>query len=423
MSEQPDQRDPCAPQPGKPLAGLTVLDLTVALAGPFATLLLAGLGARVIKVEGPHTPDTSRSNAPYLGRNGLKLTREHPDDVSVSELNRLRNKLAITLDLKHPEGRVLLADLLRRADVVVENFSRGTLERLGAGYELAASINPRLVYCSISGFGRDTAGPSRAMDASIQALSGLLHVSGAPSDPPQRIGLPVADLTTPLFAVIGVLSALHMAQRTGVGQHVDVSMLGAITSLMAGEAFDTLEQLGVPLRTGQTVPRLAPFGIYRTRDGYISITAPTDELTRKLFSAMSQAELARDARFASRDRRVRHSAELDQLIELWTGARDSSQVLALLEQHGVPAEPVRTPHEAVRDERVRARGECVPLEHPVYGATAELIGMGLPIRFSAASAGFDRPAPALGEHNAFVYGELLGYSPERLAELRELGVI
>jgi crotonobetainyl-CoA:carnitine CoA-transferase CaiB-like acyl-CoA transferase len=251
----------------------------------------------------------------------------------------------------------------------------------------------------------------------------VLHVSGAPTDPPQRIGLPIADLTTPLFAVIGVLSALHMAQRTGRGQHVDVSMLGAITSLVAGEAFDALEQLGVPLRTGQTVPRLAPFGIYRTRDGHISISAPTDEFVSKLFCAMSHAELVHDPRFSSRDRRVRHCAELDQLIEAWTGSHDSTELLALLERHGVPAEPVRTPQQAVRDRRVRARDECVPLEHPVYGATAELFGMGMPIRFSGASAGFDRPAPAFGEHNAFVYGELLGYSSEKLAMLRELGVI
>ena len=407
----------------KPLSDITVLDLTVALAGPFATALLAGLGARVIKIEGPDAPDTSRSNSPYLGRDGLKLTRSEPDDVSISALNRLRNKLGVTLNLKHPGARDVLADLLRHADVLVENFSVGTLERLGAGYSFASSINPRIVYCSISGFGRDDTSAPRAMDASIQALSGLMYVSGAPNDPPVRVGLPVADLTTPLFGVIGVLSALHMAQRTGVGQQIDVSMLGAITSLVAGEGFDVLESLGVPMRTGQTVPRLAPFGIYPARSGYISISAPTDRFTQLLFTAMNKPELARDPRFATRDQRVRNCAELDRVIGEWTRAQEREALLRLLQQHGVPAEPVRAPEEAVHDPRMLARRECVPLEHPTYGATADVHGMGVPIHFSGASSGFDRPPPGLGEHNQHVYGELLGYSADKIEELRKLQVI
>jgi crotonobetainyl-CoA:carnitine CoA-transferase CaiB-like acyl-CoA transferase len=409
--------------PLKPLSDITVLDLTVALAGPYATALLAGLGARVIKVEGPEHPDSSRGNAPYLGQHGPKLMRDSPDDVSISALNRLRDKLSITLDLKHPRARRVLADLVRKSDVVVENFSAGTLARLGADYAFASSINPRIVYCSLSGFGKDSAGPPRAMDASIQALSGLMHVSGAPEDPPLRVGLPIADLTTPLFGVIGVLSALHMAQRTGRGQHVDVSMLGVVTSFVAGEAFDVLEGLGVPLRTGQTVPRLAPFGIYATRDGHISISAPTDRCTALLFEVMGAPALARDARFATRDARVKHCAELDALIGAWTGARDSAAALAALNAGGVPAEAVRTPREAVRDARVQARRECVPLAHPRFGATADVYGTGIPIRFSDADAGFERSLPEIGEHNHAVYVDLLGYSAEQLDELKQSRVI
>ena len=235
---------------------MTVLDLTVALAGPFATALLAGLGARVIKIEGPGALDTSRSNAPYLGADGVSLVRRRDDDVSISALNRLRNKLGIRLDLKQAAGRAVYGDLVDQADVVVENFSRGTLDRLGVGFDFVHARNPRVVYGSITGFGHDAPGPSKAMDAIIQALSGVMHVSGTSADPPLRFGLPVADLVAPLFGVIGVLAALQMAQRTGVGQRVDVSMLGALTALMAGEAFDVLEELGIPLRTGRTVPRL-----------------------------------------------------------------------------------------------------------------------------------------------------------------------
>jgi crotonobetainyl-CoA:carnitine CoA-transferase CaiB-like acyl-CoA transferase len=384
---------------------------------------LAGLGARVIKVEGPDTLDSSRSNAPYLGADGVKLARDRPDDISVSALNRLRNKQAISLNLKHPRAAGVLCDLIRKSDVLVENFSRGTLERLGFGYTFANAINPRLVYASITGFGHDSLGPAKAMDAIIQALSGVMQVSGRPEDPPTRIGLPIADLITPLFGVVGVLSALHLAERTGTGQHVDVSMLGTLTSLMAGEGFDLMESMGIPLRTGSTVARLTPFGVFPARSGHIAICAPTDAFATGLFRAMGHPELATDPRFATRDTRVEHAAALDRRIGEWTRQRLIEDLVAQLQTHGVPAAEVRGPSEAVRDPRVLARNECVLLEHPVHGKTAEVYGMGVPIRFSAARAEFDRPAPAPGEHNQQVYGDLLGYSTSQIEELRALGVI
>lgn len=407
----------------RPLSDLTVLDFTAALAGPFATLLLAGLGARVIKIEGHEALDPARDNAPYLGHDGVKLVRHRDDDVSISVLNRLRNKLGVTLNLKHPRAHPVLQDLLRHADVVVENFSPGTMQRLGAGYEAASAVNPRIVYCSMTGFGTGTAGGGKAMDAIIQALSGIMQVSGRPEDPPARVGLPIADLFTPLFGVVGVLSAVHMAKRTGVGQHVDVSMLGSMTAVMAGEGFDALEQLGIPLRTGETVPRLAPFGLYATADGYVSICAPTDSFVRGLLRAMQRPDLASDPRFTTRDQRVTNSRALDHVVETWTRSLPTRDVVARLEAEGVPAAEVRDPRAAVRDPRVVARGESVRLVHPTYGAVGDLYGMGIPIRFSAAAASLDRPPPAPGEHNDHVYGDLLGYSREKLAELRELGVI
>lgn len=406
-----------------PLSDIVVLDLTVALAGPFASALLAGLGARVIKIEGPDAPDTSRNNAPYLGASGVTLTRESPDDFSISALNRLRNKEAVRLNLKHPQARAVFADLLRKADVVVENFSLGTLDRLGVGYSYARSIQPKIVYCSITGFGYGSPGPNKAMDAIIQALSGVMQVSGAEEDPPTRIGLPVADLITPLFGVVGVLSALHMAKTTGIGQHVDVSMLGTLTALMAGEGFDLLQTLGVPLRTGPTVARLTPFGVYAAADGHIAICAPTDAFAVALFRAMGEPQLASDPRFATRDARVAHRIELDARIEAWARARSAAQAVAALLAQGAPAAVVRSPREAVRDERVLAREECVPLSHPEHGTTAEVYGMGLPIKFSESHAGFDRPAPRVAQHNQLIYGELLGYSAERMRELEQLGVI
>src|ERR1700722_4216830 len=410
---------------GTPLEDIRVLDLTTALAGPFATLLLAGLGAKVIKIENPNGGgDTCRSNAPYLGSEGATLARRHEDDISVSALNRLRNKLGVTLNLKHPEARGVYADLVKRADVIVENFSRGTLDRLGVGYPFAQEVNPRIVYCSITGFGSEgEPGTGKAMDAIIQALSGMMFTSGGPDDPPVRVGVPFADLAAPLFGVIGVLAAIHQAQRTGIGQHVDVSMLGVLTMLVSGEPFDLLERCGVPQRTGLTVPRLAPFGMYRTKDGYVSICAPTEAFAHALFRAIGRPELIADPKFAKRDDRVVNVAEVDAIVEAFTCSRTTAEVVATLEAHGVPAAEVRDPEAAVRDPRVVSRGETVPLPHPKYGMVEDVYGMGLPIKFSAAQAGFDAPPPDLGEHNHAVFCERLGYSEERLAELKTKQVI
>jgi len=408
----------------KPLDDITVLDMTIALAGPFATFLLAGLGACVIKVENPAGGDTCRENAPYIGADGASLVRRSADDISVSAINRLRNKLGITLDLKHPEARAVFADLVKRCDVLVENYSRGTLDRLGVGYRWLREVNPRLVYCSITGFGSDEdSSPAKAMDTIIQAQSGMMYTSGEPQDPPIRIGIPMADLCAPMFGVIGVMAALHQARRTGVGQHIDVSMLGALTMMVSVEPFDLLERCGIPQRTGQTLPRLAPFGVYPTRDGFIAICAPTEVMARGFFEAAGHPELSHDEKFATRNARVKNFQELDTFIERFTRSLTSSEALARLERAGVPAAEVRDPHAATRDPRVVRRRETVPLTHPKHGAVEDVYGMGLPIAFSGSSVGFDQPPPALGEHNDRVYGQILGYSPDRIAKLKAQKVI
>ena len=416
-----------APAPAsrpKPLAGLTVLDLTIALAGPYATFLLAGLGARVIKIENPGHGDPCRSNAPYVGRDGVTLARRHDDDVSASALNRLRGKLGTTLNLKHPRAKAIFADLLRQADIVVENFSTGTMDRLGVGYVYAREVNPRIVFCSLSGFGAEKApAGGKAMDTIIQALSGLMMTSGEPSDGPIRVGVPMADMIAPLFGVIGILAALQQRERTGVGQHVDVSMLGALTSLVAGEPFDLLEKCGIPQRTGRMVPRLAPFGVYRTLDGWIAICAPTEPFARGLFAAMGRPELAADPGFATRDARVANVDAVNGLIDAFTATRPSAELIDLFDAHGVPTAEVRSPGDAVRDARVLQRGETVPIEHPTRGHVADMIGMGVPIVFSDGATGLDRPAPAIGEHNDLVYRDLLGYPPDAIASLRADDVI
>ncbi|WP_086675896.1 CaiB/BaiF CoA transferase family protein, partial [Amycolatopsis pretoriensis] len=291
----------------QPLAGRTVIDLTTALAGPYATLLLAGLGATVIKVENPATGgDSSRNNAPYVGRDGLNLARRHEDDLSVSMLLRGRNKLSVTLDLKNPRSRAVFTDLVRDADVLVENYSPGVTDRLGISYDHVREINPRLVYTSISGFGAQGGpGSGKAMDSIIQALSGVMMTAGEPDEGPVRFGLPIGDLLAPLFAVVGTVSALLQAEHTGEGQRVDVSMLGALTSLVACEPFDAFDAVGLSQRTGSMVPRLAPFGILPALDGYVALCAPTDAFAHGVLRAIGRPELAGDDRYRTRDQRVR----------------------------------------------------------------------------------------------------------------------
>jgi CoA:oxalate CoA-transferase len=407
-----------------PLAGVVVVDLTIALAGPYATLLLAGLGATVVKVENPDGGDRVRNNAPYFGRDGLTLRRHHDDDMSVGALERTRGKRSVTLDLKHPRAKDVFADLVRNAHVVVENFSRGTADRLGVGYRAARAANPGIVYCSVSGFGSDgEPGTGKAMDAIIQALSGTMLTSGAVGDPPVRVGVPISDLSAPLYAVIGILAALRQAEATGLGQHVDVAMLGATTALVASEQSHLAEPLGRPGRSGRFMPRLAPFGVFETRDGWIAICAPEDKFTRGVFAAMDRPELWADSRYATRDERVHHADELHALIEAWTVGQAREDVVAVLEKHGVPCAAVRTPAEAVADPLMRSRGDTTALRHPVHGGDPALIGSGLPVHLSEAATGFDDRVPFLGEDTDAVLRDLLGYDAATLADLHGDGTV
>jgi crotonobetainyl-CoA:carnitine CoA-transferase CaiB-like acyl-CoA transferase len=261
------------------------------------------------------------------------------------------------------------------------------------------------------------------MDSIIQALSGLMMTSGAPGDPPVRVGVPVAGLLAPVFGVIGILAALHRRETTGIGQQVDVSMLGVLTSLVAAEPFDLLEACGLAQRTGRMVPRLTPFGIYETADGYVAICAPSEPFARGVFAAMGHPEFEEDPRYATRDARVEHVDELNAAIEAFTRTRTTAALLPHLERHGVPAAAVRAPGEAVRDPRVLARGETVPLDHPQFGHVADVIGMGMPITFSDGCTAEMRPAPQVGQDNDLVYGEWLGYGPDGVDRLRAERVI
>lgn len=407
----------------RPLEGLTVVDLTRALAGPYATLLLAGLGAKVIKVEEPRGGDLARENSPYLGRDGIQVERQHADDISLSHLTRARGKYGVSLDLKKPEGRAVYFDLVAKADIVVENFTAGTADRLGVGYEACRAVNPRIVFASLSGFGaNDKSG--KAMDVIIQALSGAMFTSGEPGHPPVRIGIPIADMLAPVFTVIGILAAIEQRHRTGTGQHVDVSMLGALTSFVAIENWSAMAAAGMPSRTGLTVQRLSPFGVFECADGYVALVAVHEPLARGLFDAMGQPELGDDPRYCNRDARVANAEALEATINDWSRRLPTAEVVRLLEARGVPVAPVLHPEDALVDRRVVARKETMAVGHPIYGSTIDLRTAGVPILFSGATTGFDDALPVhIGEHNEAVFREMLGYDNEHLAALRQAGAI
>ncbi|MBC2665420.1 CoA transferase [Novosphingobium flavum] len=408
----------------RPLEGLTVIDLTRALAGPYATLLLAGLGAKVIKVEEPKGGDLARENSPYLGRDGVIVERAHDDDISLSHLTRARGKYGVSLDLKSAEGRAVFLDLAAKADIVVENFTAGTADRLGVGYEACRAVNPRIVFASLSGFGATDRDGGKAMDVIIQALSGAMFTSGEPGHPPVRIGIPIADMLAPVFTVIGILAAIEQRHRTGTGQHVDVSMLGALTSFVAIENWSAMAAAGMASRTGLTVQRLSPFGVFECADGYVAVVAVHEPLARGLFAAMGQPELAQDPRFANRDARVANATELEARINAWSRTLPTAEVVRLLEAQKVPVAPVRHPEDALVDPRVVERMETMEVHHPRYGSNIDLRTAGIPIQFSGAATGFDDVLPVqIGEHNEEILRELLGYDDARIAALKAAGTL
>lgn len=408
----------------RPLEGIRVLDLTVALAGPYGSMMLGALGADVIRIEAPGGGDLARTNPPFVGRDGMNFGARTDDEVSLTILNRARNKRSVTLDLKSERGRELFMSLAKQCDVVIENMSEGATARLGVDYESVRQSNPKIVYASIKALGEPSAYPGlKGMDIIVQALSGVMEVTGVADGPPTRCGLPIADLLAPLYAVNGILSALIYRGRTGEGQHVKVSMLDCLASWVAEEHFDVFGRAGYAMRTGNFQDRLVPFGVYPTKDGHVAIAAVHNDWFRGLLDALDQLHLLDDARFAHRGARVRHAGELNAVIQRWTERHTSDEVVReLLEKRSVPCARVRRPDEVLHDPRLHESGAVMNLRHPRFGDIGA-VGMGMPIQFSKFKAQFDQPATELGSANEDVYGGLLDLSQSEIEALFKAGVI
>jgi crotonobetainyl-CoA:carnitine CoA-transferase CaiB-like acyl-CoA transferase len=397
------------PNAAGPLAGLRVLDLTRALSGPFATMILGDLGADVIKVEDIwHGDDTRRWGPPFQG-----------DDAAYF-LSVNRNKRGLSVNMKAPAGRDIVQRLAAASDILVENFRPGTAARLGVGYAELAIRNPGLIYASISGYGQT--GPSADLpgyDAVAQAVSGMMSVTGEPDGEPVRSGTSSADVGAGMWALIGILAALHARETSGQGQLVDVSLLdGQIAWLtyVAGKYFAT----GVtPGRHGSAHESLTPYQVFPTADAPLMVAVGSDGLWRRFTSATGLDELADDPRYVTNPDRVGNRDTLIPLITEKLAAKGCAEWTDLLNAAGVPAGPVNTVPAALEHPQVAAREMVVEVEHPVAG-TLKMLGS--PLKLSAQPPSIRRPPPVLGEHTDEILAEA-GYTAAQVAELREAGVV
>ncbi len=407
MERKGNGQEPVGEDSG-PLAGLRVVDLTHMLAGPYCTWLLGGLGAEVIKVEMPGRGDSSRGVAPFL--NG----------ESIYFLSVNRNKRGLTLTLKRDRGREIFRRLVGTADVLVENYRPGVIDRLGLGYPELATLNPRLVYASISGFGQSGPyGSKPAYDLVAQALSGMMSVTGEPGGPPARVGVSIGDLAASLFATVGILAALHDRTHSGRGTYIDVSMLDCQIALLENAVARYLNAGELAQRLGSRHPLIAPFQAFPTADDPVVVRVDGEEQWGRFCRAVGLDALLDDPRFADAVARVRQRAELEPILVDVFRRKGRREWLEILEAADVPGGPINTIADALQSPQVVARQMIREVEVPP-GGKARFAG--LPIQMLSHASARETPPPRIGEHTVSILGEL-GFSREETVRFRTEGVI
>ena len=393
-----------------PLAGITVLDFGQIFQGPYATLLMAKAGANVIKIEPLHGEPARRRAAPG-----------HSATLPVAMLNS--NKRAITLNLKSERGRELLRRMVERADVLLENFSPGTMDDLGVGYAVLQAVNPRLVYATGSGFG--ITGPDRdnlAMDFTIQAQSGIMSVTGFPDGPPVKAGPTLVDFMGGIHLYAAVVTALLQREHTGAGQLVEVAMQETVYSSLASSMEYYVRTGKIPPRTGnrQSALSSAPYNAFPTTDGWVAIHVVTEGHFQNLLKAMGREDLANDPRFATNVARVEHLEATDAIVTEWTSTRGKTEVFAAASRYRIPCAPVRTVPEVMNDPHMHSRGMLERIDHPDLG---NIVVPTTPLRLHGADKVPTVPSPTVGQHNDEIYGGWLGLSSDEIVNLKQQGVI
>jgi CoA:oxalate CoA-transferase len=390
------------------LEGVKVIDFSRILAGPYCTMILADLGAEVVKIEEPTSGDEARGVGPFL--NGLS--------AYFASLNR--GKRSVALNIKDPRGRDLAAALIARADVLVENFRPGTMDRLGLGHETVAAQNPRLIYAACSGFGQT--GPYRtrgAYDMVIQGMGGVMSITGEPGGRPLKTGPAIGDLAGGLFTAIGILAALQARQHTGEGQMVDIGMLDCQVALLENAIIRYTTTGEVPGALGARHPSIAPFEAFEAKDGYVIFAVGTPHWER-FCRVIGREDLLEDRRFATNALRAEHHGALQPIIAEIARTRTVREWMGIMEKVDVPCGPINSIDQVVADPQVRSRGMITSIDHPGAGAVRLPSS---PVRLSRTPSRVDRPAPRLGEHTADVLKAWLGLEAETITALTGQGVI
>lgn len=391
-----------------PLEGIKVLDLSHALAGPHCSTMLADFGAEVLKLETPGSGDIARAwGVPLEGGENSYFVALH------------RNKRGLSLNLKSDEGKAVFLELIEKVDVVLENFRVGALDRLGLGYEVAKARNPGIVYCSISGFGQN--GPYRdraAMDLVVQGESGMITVTGEPGSDGSRCGVSIADLTAGMYAAFGVMLALRVKEKTGVGQHVDVSMLEGQLSLLSVMLSAYLANGEVPKPMGTAYGALVPYQAFRSQTESFTIAIGSDKLWNIFCPLIGRPDLLTDARFADNFGRTANRDQLVDILQQVFLTKTYAEWAALFEPAGIPFGAINTMDKLVEHPQLAARESLVAIDHPRAG---QFRVTGVPVKLSETPGGIHRPSPSLGEHTEEILRELLGYDEARLRSLLESG--
>ncbi len=397
MSETPRERQ-------GPLSHVRVLDLSRIMAGPWATQILADLGADVIKVERPETGDDTRSwGPPFLKNDKGELTTEAGYYLCVN-----RGKRSIALDIGKPEGQEVVRKLAASSDIVVENYKVGALARYKLDYESLKTVNPRIIYASVTGYGQT--GPRKAAaayDFAIQAMGGLMSVTGErdnlPGAGPQKVGVPIVDLMTGMYTAIGVLAALARRAETGSGEYIDIAMLDVQAAFLANQAMNWLVSGSPPKRSGNRHPNIQPQDVFPVADGFVVLAVGNDSQFAKLAELLGHPEWSEDDRFSTNPSRVRNHPVLDQLLRTSFAGWKRTDLVAALELAGVPAAPINTIPEVFSDPQVQHRGMLRHLPHPTAGTVPQVVS---PLNFQHETLAFDRPPPLLGEHSEQILAEL-----------------
>ncbi|MBF8984212.1 CoA transferase [Lutibacter sp. B2] len=390
---------------GYSLEGIRVLDLTRVLAGPYATMVLADLGADVIKIEMPKTGDDSRQFGPYINN----------ESAYFMSLNR--NKRSMTLNLKEKKAKELFLEMVKKADVVVENYRPGTMEKLGLGYDVLKEVNPKIIYAASSGFGHTGPFSKRpAYDAIVQAMGGIMSITGEKDGKPTRVGASIGDIIAGLFTTIGILSALRNLDKQGEGQKVDVAMLDCQVAILEN-AIARYIVTGTPPRPGGNKhPSIIPFESFETKDGDVMIAAGNDNLWAKLCKGLKREELIDDKRFKTNPLRDENYEALRPILADAFKLNNTMQWQKIFDDIGVPNSPINSVDKVLENPQVIARDMIVEMKHPVAGT---LKIPGIPIKLSATPGDIRMPAPILGEHTDEILKELLSYDDANISKLRE----